>query len=102
MVKTSPCNAGGVGSIPGRGAKIPHASLTKKKKKNQNINNRNNTVTNSVETLKMTHIQKSLKNKNQSTYFKQHLGMSFPTEADSQKPSSPLRVGHACSGLPSI
>ena len=26
MVKTSPSNAGGAGSIPGQGAKIPHAS----------------------------------------------------------------------------
>ena len=26
MVKTSPSNAGGVGSIPSQGAKIPHAS----------------------------------------------------------------------------
>ena len=26
MVKTSPSNAGGVGLIPGQGAKIPHAS----------------------------------------------------------------------------
>ena len=25
VVKTSPSNAGGVGSIPGQGAKIPHA-----------------------------------------------------------------------------
>ena len=33
MVKTSPCNAGGVGSIPSRGAKIPHASGPK----NENI-----------------------------------------------------------------
>ena len=33
MVKTSPSNAGGVGSIPGWGAKIPHASQPK----NQNI-----------------------------------------------------------------
>ena len=33
MVKTSPSNAGGVGSIPGWGAKIPHAS----RPKNQNI-----------------------------------------------------------------
>ena len=32
-VKTSPSNAGGVGSIPGWGAKIPHASWPK----NQNI-----------------------------------------------------------------
>ena len=33
MVKTSPSSAGGAGSIPGRGAKIPHASQPK----NQNI-----------------------------------------------------------------
>ena len=33
MVKTSPSSAGGVGSIPGQGAKIPHASPPK----NQNI-----------------------------------------------------------------
>ena len=25
MVKASPCNAGGAGSIPGQGARIPHA-----------------------------------------------------------------------------
>ena len=33
VVKTSPSNAGGAGSIPGRGAEIPHASCPK----NQNI-----------------------------------------------------------------
>ena len=33
VVKTSPSNAGGAGSIPGWGAKIPHASWPK----NQNI-----------------------------------------------------------------
>ena len=33
VVKTSPSNAGGVGSIPGRGTKIPRASWPK----NQNI-----------------------------------------------------------------
>ena len=33
VVKTSPSNAGGVRSIPGRGAKIPHASQPKTKKK---------------------------------------------------------------------
>ena len=33
VVKTSPSNEGGVGSIPGLGAKIPHASWPK----NQNI-----------------------------------------------------------------
>ena len=30
VVKTLPSNAGGVGSIPGWGAKIPHASWPKK------------------------------------------------------------------------
>ena len=43
VVKTSPSNAGGVGSIPGGVAKIPHASWPK----NQNINN---TVINSKKT----------------------------------------------------
>ena len=33
VVKTSPSSAGGVGSVPGQGAKIPHAS----EPKNQNI-----------------------------------------------------------------
>ena len=33
VVKTSPSNAGGAGSIAGRGAKIPHAS----RPKNQNV-----------------------------------------------------------------
>ena len=33
VVESLPASAGGVGSIPGRGAKIPHASQTK----NQNI-----------------------------------------------------------------
>ena len=33
VVKTSPSNAGGAGSIPGRGAKIPRAS----RPENQNI-----------------------------------------------------------------
>ena len=36
MVKTSPCHAGGAGSIPGQEAKILYASQPKKKK-NQNI-----------------------------------------------------------------
>ena len=31
VVKTPPSNAEGTGSIPGRGAKIPHASKVKKK-----------------------------------------------------------------------
>ena len=32
MVKTSPSNAGGAGTIPGRGAKIPHASRPENQK----------------------------------------------------------------------
>ena len=32
MVKTLPSNAGGAGSIPGQGAKTPHASQPKKPK----------------------------------------------------------------------
>ena len=32
VVKTSPSNAGGAGSIPGRGAKIPHALWPKNQK----------------------------------------------------------------------
>ena len=31
VVKASPSNAGGVGLIPGQGAKIPHASWSKTK-----------------------------------------------------------------------
>ena len=54
MVKTSPSNAEGVGSIPGQGAKIPHASRPKTPKRE----NRSNIVTNSKKTLKMVHIKK--------------------------------------------
>ena len=32
VVETSPSSAGGVGSIPGQGARIPHASRPKKPK----------------------------------------------------------------------
>ena len=35
VVKTSPFNAGRVGSVPDGGTKIPHASWPKKKKQNQ-------------------------------------------------------------------
>ena len=53
MVKTSPSNAGGVCSIPGQGAKIPHASQPK----NQNVKqNKSNTVKNSITILKLVHI----------------------------------------------
>ena len=47
MVKTSPSYAGGPCSIPGWGAKIPHASRLE----NQNIK-QSNIVTNSIKTLK--------------------------------------------------
>ena len=40
-VKTSPSNAGHVGSMPGGGAKLPHISYQKK-------SNRSNTVMNSI------------------------------------------------------
>ena len=56
MVKISPSNAGGVGSISSWGTKIPHASGPKKKK-NQNLNNRSNMVTNSTKIFKMVHIR---------------------------------------------
>ena len=51
MVKTLPSNAGGVGSIPGQGAKIAHAS------KHQNIKNRSNAITNSIKDLKKSEKQ---------------------------------------------
>ena len=46
VVKSSPSNAGGAGSIPGQGAKILCASWPK----NQNINNRSNIVTSWMKT----------------------------------------------------
>ena len=48
VIKTSPSSTGGVGSIPGWGVKIPHASWPK----NQNITNSSNIVTNSIEDFK--------------------------------------------------
>ena len=56
VVKTSPSNAGDVGSIPVWEAKSPHASWPK----NQ-TQNRNNIVTNWIKTLKMVHIKKKKK-----------------------------------------
>ena len=55
VVKTSPSNAGGVGSIPGLGANIPHASGQKNKnkiKQKQNCNKFNKDF------LKMAHVKK--------------------------------------------
>ena len=69
MVKNSPSNAGGVGSTPGREAKIPHVLQAK----NSNINNRNNIVTNSIKTSKkIVHIKENLK-KNYSKREKKNL-----------------------------
>ena len=58
MVKTSPSNAGGVGSIPGVGAKIPPASWPK----NQNIKQKQY-CNKFNKDLKMVHIKKINKNK---------------------------------------
>ena len=52
MVKTSPSSAGVAGSIPGRGAKIPHAS----RPKNQDIKQKQYCN----KTLKMVHIKKKI------------------------------------------
>ena len=49
VVKTSPSNAGGVGSIPGWGAKTPRASWPKKQ-------NKISVATDLIKTLKMVHI----------------------------------------------
>ena len=56
---TSPSSVGNVSSILDGRAEILHASRLK----NQNINHRSNTVTNSVKTLKMVHIKKKKKKK---------------------------------------
>ena len=56
MVKTSASNAGGTGLIPDLGAKIPHASQSKRPKyKTGTI------VTNSVKALKVVHIKENNK-----------------------------------------
>ena len=69
MVKNSPSSAGwGAGSIPDRGAKIPHASGPKK----QNINQKQY-CNKFKKTLKMVHIKKEKKNNNRYT----HLRSSF-------------------------
>ena len=61
-VNTGPSNAGGVGLLPGQGAKIPHDWQPK----NQNIKHRNNIVTNSIKALKMVHSEKKKKNLNKN------------------------------------
>ena len=51
MTKTSPSNAGSVGLIPGRAAKIPLAAWPK---------NQSSVVTDSIKTLKTVHIEKKI------------------------------------------
>ena len=53
VVKTSPANAGGAGSVSGQGAKIPHAL----KPKSQNIK-QNQYCTDSMKMFKMVQIKK--------------------------------------------
>ena len=57
MVKTSPSNAGGGGSVPRLGAKIP-ICMGATKPKTQNTSN---VLINSIKTLKMVHIKKVLR-----------------------------------------
>ena len=54
MVQGSPSNAGGRGSIPGLGAEIPHALGPK-------TQNMKQAMSNSMKSLRMVHIKKSLK-----------------------------------------
>ena len=53
MVKTSPFNAGSVGSTPGWGARIPHTLQPEPQ-----TGSRNNIVTNSLKSLKVVHKKK--------------------------------------------
>ena len=61
-VRTSPFNAGGVGSTPGQGAKTPHASWPE----NPKHKTRSNPVTNSVKTLTIVHVKIKTNKKRQS------------------------------------
>ena len=72
VVKISPPNAGGVGSIPAPGDKLLYAPQAKTK-------NRSNIVTNSIKTLKVIHIQKILK-KNKRPYKPQHIPFTWCEE----------------------
>ena len=54
VIKTSPSNAGDAGSIPGWGAKIPHASWPK----NQNIKQKQYCNKFSKDFKRMVHIKK--------------------------------------------
>ena len=68
VVKTSPSKAGGAGSIPGRGAKIPHASWPKKQniKQKQYFNKFNKDLKNGP------HQKKNLKKKKVSSLHKMY------------------------------
>ena len=66
VVKTSPSNVGSAGSIPGWGAKIPHALRPKYQK---NPQNRSNIVTNSIKTLKMVHVKNKKKSKKEKRFY---------------------------------
>ena len=59
VVKSSPSNAGGAGSIPGQGAKIPHASWPK----SQNIKKQKQYCNKFNKDLKNGPHQKNLKKK---------------------------------------
>ena len=59
MVKTSPSNAGGAGSIPGRGAKIPHDLWPEK----QNIKQKQYCHKFNKDLKKMVYIKKIIKKK---------------------------------------
>ena len=56
VVQISPCNEGGLGSVPGWGAKTSPLG------QNTETLNRSNIVTNSIKTLKMVHIKNIKKN----------------------------------------
>ena len=72
MDKTLPNNAGNEGSIPGQGAKIPHASWPK----NQN---RNSIATNSIKTFKMVKKKKIVaEHKSLAASVSQPLGTAIP------------------------
>ena len=84
MVKTSPSNAGGAGSIPGQGAKTPHVFQSK----TQNIKQKQNCYKFS-KTLKIVHIKKNLRKKGHAkgnrkkrnkliVYTLAHLGLKNP------------------------
>ena len=58
MVKTLPSDAGGVGSIPGQGARIPHASQPR----NQNVKQKQYCNKFDKNFKKMVHIKKNFLN----------------------------------------